>query len=433
MTDRAEACVETEETVRRALRTAFEAEWGRVVATLIRLTGDWALAEDCAQDAFAAAARVWPRDGVPDRPGAWLTTTARNRALDRFRRTAVEDRTLKEVAAMHDLEQEPPGERPAIEDDRLRLIFTCCHPALPLESRVALTLRTLCGLTVAEIGRAFGASEAGMAKRLVRARRKIQTAGIPFRVPAAEQLPERRDGVLAVLYLLFTEGYAPGSGAAVVREPLSTEAIRLTRLLAELLPRDPEVLGLLALELLNDARRAARTGPDGDLVPLEEQDRTRWDGKRIAEGRRVLAAADRLGGGQGAYQLQARIALCHASASAPEQTDWLRIAALYDALAALAASPYVELSRAVAVGMASGPEAGLAALARVRGSGRLAGNHYVPAAEADLLRRAGRYGPAAEAYRTALELVVNDAERRYLERRLAEVGDSAEGSGPPAR
>ncbi|NUQ96530.1 MAG: sigma-70 family RNA polymerase sigma factor, partial [Streptomyces sp.] len=269
-----------------ALRTAFTDEWGRVVATLIRLTGDWALAEDCAQDAFAAAARKWPYDGVPRQPGAWLTTTARNSALDRLRRAATEARKLKEVALMRELEQgadgggtgaggaEAEGEVP---DDRLRLIFTCCHPALPLDAQAALTLRTLCGLTVAEIARAFGVSEQAMAKRLVRTRQKIAHAGIPFRVPAAEQLPERLDGVLAVLYLLFTEGYAASAGPGVVRESLSGEAIRLARMLAGLMPDDPEVLGLLALELLHDARRPGRVDADGRLVPLEEQDRSAWD------------------------------------------------------------------------------------------------------------------------------------------------------------
>jgi RNA polymerase sigma-70 factor (ECF subfamily) len=414
--------LERERQAAAALRRAFESEWGRIVATLIRMTGDWSLAEDCAQDAFAAAARVWPRDGVPKVPGAWLTTTARNRALDRLRRRAVEVRTLKEATAMAELEHSAEADDPEIEDDRLRLIFTCCHPALSLESRVALTLRTLCGLTVAEIARAFGVPEATMAKRLVRVRRKIQVADIPFRVPSRDRLPERLAGVLAVLYLLYTEGYAPGAGPSVVRESLSAEAIRLTRLLALLLPGDPEVLGLLALELLQDARRPARSDPDGRLVPLEEQDRRRWDADRIAEGAALVSAASALGVPPGTYLVQAMIALCHCSASAPEQTDWRRILGLYEQLARLAPSPYVELSRAVALGMAAGPDAGLAVLGELRRSGRLAGNHYLAAAEADLLRRAGRRRLAADAYRAALALVTNEAERGYLERRLSEVG-----------
>lgn len=411
--------------VHDALRSAFTDEWGRVVATLIRITGDWSLAEDCAQDAFTAAAKRWPHDGIPQRPGAWLTTTARNSALDRLRRSTAEARKLKEVASMQELEQagSHDGDRDAeesIPDDRLRLIFTCCHPALPLDARVALTLRTLCGLTVAEIARAFGASEHAMAKRLVRARQKITNAGIPYRVPTGELLPERLDGVLAVLYLLFTEGYVASSGPDVVREPLSSEAIRLTRTMAQLMPDDPEVLGLLALELLHDARRPGRVDDAGRLVPLEEQDRLAWDRGRIAEGVDVLTTA--LSHGQpGSYLIQAQVAALHSTAATSVDTDWSAIAALYDHLAKLNPSPYVDLSRVVAVGMARGPAAGLELLHELDLFGRLAGNHYVPAAEADLLRRAGRHREAAAAYRSALELVANDAERRYLDRRLAEV------------
>ncbi|HEY3436122.1 MAG TPA: sigma-70 family RNA polymerase sigma factor [Actinotalea sp.] len=412
-----------------ALAAAFVGEWGRVVATLIRVTGDWSLAEDCAQEAFAAAAQRWGRDGIPRNPGAWLTTTARNSALDRLRRASTEARKLREVAAMRELEQLGEGVGPesgspddAIPDDRLRLIFTCCHPALPLEARVALTLRTLCGLTVDEIARAFGAQEAAMAKRLVRARQKIAHAAIPYRVPDADALPERLPGVLAVLYLLFTEGYAATSGPAVVREPLSTEAIRLARVLGGLLP-DSEVLGLLALELLHDARRLGRVDAAGRLVPLEEQDRSAWDAAQIADGVDVLRAARERAPSEGAgpYLLQAEIAALHATAPRAAATDWPAIVGRYDRLARITPSPYVELSRAVAVGMADGPMAGLRLVADLQASGRLDGNHYLPATEADLLRRAGRRQEAADAYRRALALVTNDAERAYLERRLAEV------------
>ncbi|WP_084142994.1 RNA polymerase sigma factor [Cellulomonas cellasea] len=411
-----------------ALTSAFSAEWGRVVATLIRLTGDFALAEDAAQDAFVAAAKRWPVDGVPDRPGAWLTTTARNGALDRLRRATTEARKLREVAAMEALElhghvaEDPAdGTGSAVTDDRLRLIFTCCHPALPLESRVALTLRTLCGLTVPEIARAFGVGEAAMTKRLVRARQKIAQAGIPYRVPADDVLPERLDGVLAVLYLLFTEGYSATAGPGVVREDLSAEAIRLTRVLAELVPDDAEVHGLLALELAHDARRAARTDAAGELVPLEEQDRARWDAGQAADAAAVLHRARTLTAEPGPYLLQAEVAVRHATAATPEATDWAAIAAVYARLARRAPSPYVELSRAVAVAMAHGVDAGLALLDQLGASGGLDGNHYLPAARADLLRRAGRHPESAEAYRAALTRVTNDAERRYLRRRLAEV------------
>lgn len=413
-----------------ALTSAFSAEWGRVVATLIRLTGDFALAEDAAQDAFVAAARRWPVDGVPDRPGAWLTTTARNAALDRLRRATTEARKLREVAAMDALELHggaPAAESPAggagsaVTDDRLRLIFTCCHPALPLESRVALTLRTLCGLTVPEIARAFGVGEAAMTKRLVRARQKIAQAGIPYRVPADDVLPERLDGVLAVLYLLFTEGYSATAGPGVVREDLSAEAIRLTRVLGELVPGDAEVHGLLALELAHDARRPARTDAAGELVPLEEQDRTLWDAGQAAAAAEVLARARTLTPDPGPYLLQAEVAVLHATAATAEATDWAAVAAVYAQLARRAPSPYVDLSRAVAVAMADGVDAGLALLDALAASGRLDGNHYLPAARADLLRRAGRDPESAEAYRAALTRVTNDAERRYLRRRLTEV------------
>lgn len=419
-----------------ALVRAFRDEWGRVVATTIRVTGDWALAEDCAQDAFAAATRTWPRDGVPVRPGAWLTTAARRSALDRLRRAGTEARRLAEVAAVAD--DEVPGPEPgdprALDDDRLALIATCCHPALALEVQVALTLRTVCGLTVPEIARAFGASEAATAKRLVRGRRKIADARIPYRVPPADRLPERLDGVLAVVYLLFSEGYAASAGADLVRRRLCDEAVRLARLVVHLVPDDPEARGALALVLLQDARRAARTDDAGDLVPLEDQDRARWDAAATGEGLAALDAARRLvdrGGRVGPYLLQARIAAAHATAPSAAATDWAAVAGLYRELLRLAPSPFAGLAGAVATGMADGPDAGLAALDAVAGDARLAASHYVPAARADLLRRAGRPADAAAAYRAALALVANDAERRYLARRLAEV-EAPVSPRPPA-
>lgn len=411
---------------RDALRSAFVTEWGQIVATLIRLTGDWALAEDCAGEAFSAAAVAWSRDGTPRRPGAWLTTAARNHALDKMRRMNVEARKLRELAALNEREMavdegavDNVGDE--ISDDRLRLIFTCCHPALPLEARVALTLRTLCGLTVAEVARAFGVSEHAMNKRLVRTRQKIAHARIPYRVPDARALPERRNGVLAVLYLLFTEGYAPSNAPDVLRHMLSTEAIRLTRTLNELMPSDGETLALLALELFHDARSAARVDGDGDLIALEEQDRSRWDRARITEAVEILEDAVRVSVGRGPYLIHACVARLHATAESSESTSWSEIAALYGELAMVAPTPYVSLSRAFAVAMSDGVDAGLAVLDDIARSGRLDGNAHLPAARADLLRRAGRSAEAAASYRVALELPVNNAERAFLERRLREV------------
>ncbi|MFI6405599.1 RNA polymerase sigma factor [Streptomyces sp. NPDC050548] len=409
--------------VEEAVAAAFREEWGQVVATLIRVTGDWDLAEECAQDAFAQALDRWRRDGIPRRPGAWLTTTARNRALDVLRREAVGAAKLREVAVLgrdegpYDLEYD--GDDSGVEDDRLRLLFTCCHPALPIEARVALTLRTLAGLTTPEIARAFLVPEATMAQRLVRAKKKIRNAGIPYRVPPAHLLPERTTGVLGVVYLLFNEGYAATSGADLVRTNLCAEAIRLARVLAHLMPDEPEVLGLLALLLLHDARRGTRVDAAGELVTLEDQDRTAWDRAEIDEGAALLETALRRGR-PGPYQIQAAIAACHTTAPTAADTDWADIAGLYGELERFVPSAVVRLNRAVAVGMAEHPDAGLELVAELERSGELADYHLLPATRADLLRRSGRTTEAAEAYGRALELVENAAERRFLEKRLAE-------------
>ncbi|HEY0537739.1 MAG TPA: RNA polymerase sigma factor [Actinoallomurus sp.] len=403
--------------IQAAVAEAFRDEWGQVVATLIRITGDWDLAEECAQDAFTLALRRWPRDGVPRRPGAWLTIAARNRAVDRLRREAVGAAKLREVAVLtHDHEPDDSG----VPDDRLRLMFTCCHPALAPEAQVALTLRTLAGLTTAEIARAFLVGEATMSKRLVRAKQKIRHAAIPYRVPPAHLLPERTSAVLAVLYLLFNEGYSATAGADLLRHDLSAEAIRLTRVLTALMPDEPEAVGLLALMLLHHARRATRLDAAGDLVILEDQDRGRWDTTEIEEGVALLDGALRRRA-PGRYQVQAAIAACHATAADAADTDWPQIAALYGRLVRLVPSPVVELNRAVAMGMADGPLAGLALVEELRSSGVLEGYHLLPATRADLLRRLDRTSEAAEAYREALTLTTTDAERRYLDRRLAEV------------
>lgn len=415
--------------VERALHRAFADEWAPVVATLIRLTGDWALAEECAQEAFVRAAARWPHDGVPDRPGAWVTTVARNAARDRLRRRVAEERGVRELALAEERAAAAPVEAADddaahLEDDRLRLVFTCAHPALPPEARVALTLRTVCGLTVAEIARAFGVGEPAMQKRLVRARQKIAAARIPYRVPAPDQLPERLAAVLAVVYLVFTEGYSASSGASPVRVDLCAEAIRLARLLVRLMPGEPEVHALLALVLLHDARRPARLDADGELVPLDEQDRSLWDRDRVAEGVAALRDAQRRTDEDLPFLLQAEIAACHSTAAHADLTDWRMVVHLYDRLLRVAPTPHVRVARAVAVGMAYDPRAGLDALADVRlglGADDAALAGPLAAAEADLLRRAGRSAAAADAYRRAVAAAPTDAERRHLERRLADL------------
>ncbi len=401
----------------------FRHESGRAVATLIRVLGDFDAAEEAVQEAFVVALERWPRDGVPSNPGAWITQVARNSAIDRLRR---ESNLREKTAILEGLEAlRPPELTPAdavaaaggIEDDRLRLIFTCCHPALAIEARIALTLRTLGGLTTAEIGRAFLVAEGTMAQRLVRAKRKIGQAGIPYDVPDAERMPERLPGVLATLYLIFNEGYLASDADSLVRTELSAEAIRLARVLAAMLPREPEVAGLLALMLLTDSRRPARVDAGGEAVPLDQQDRALWDAEQIAEG---LALSERAAahGPVGPYTIQARIAAAHAEARAPEQTDWARIVRLYEWLARVSPGPVVELNRAAAVAMSEGPERGLGLIDEIEGLDEYQQLH---SARAELLRRLDRDAEAASAYARAIELTSNQVERRYLERRLAEV------------
>lgn len=407
--------------VRERVEEVYRAESRRVLATLIRLLGDFDLAEEALHEAFAAAVEQWERDGVPDNPRAWLVTAGRFKGIDRIRRRAKFDASLGQIAARLESELRAPSAESAegLPDDRLRLVFTCCHPAIPPDAQVAMTLREVCGLTTEEIARAFLASAPTIAQRIVRAKNRIRAARIPYEVPERRELPARLETVLRVVYLVFNEGYAASSGPSLVRLDLSAEAIRLGRLLVDLLP-EPETWGLLALMLLHESRRAARTSPEGDLILLEDQDRSRWNREQIAEGmalvRRALASR-RLG----PYTIQAAIAAAHAEARTPGETDWGRIVALYDLLLEVTPSPVVALNRAAAVAMRDGPAAGLALVDEILARGELADYHLAHAARADLCRRLGRCAEARSAYERALALTRLEPERRFLQRRLSEL------------
>jgi RNA polymerase sigma-70 factor (ECF subfamily) len=401
----------------------YRSDWGRIVATLIRQFGDFELAEDAAQEAFTAAVHQWRTEGIPDSPRAWIIQTAKHKAIDRLRRQTVLQQKLE---ADPDYASEPIVAGPTLDfeeipDDRLRLIFTCCHPALSLEAQVALTLRTLGGLQTDEIARSFLVPTATMAQRLVRAKRKIRDAGIPFSVPDTSEMPARLDGVLTAIYLIFTEGYAPTRGGPLVRADLCAEAIRLGRLLRSLFePKSPaEATALVALMLLHDSRREARLDEDGDLVVLEEQDRTLWNGPQIDEALALVAEA--LRGEPGPFTLEAAIAAEHCKAARPEDTNWAQIVKLYDLLAEVMPSPIVSLNRAVAIAMAKGPRPALELIDELAATGELEDYHLLHAARADMLRRLGDNEEAAESYEAALNLATNDSERRFLERRLREM------------
>jgi RNA polymerase sigma-70 factor (ECF subfamily) len=416
---------------RAAVDAVYRAESRRVLATLIRLLRDFDLAEEATHDAFAAALERWPRDGVPASPRAWLVSTGRFKAIDALRRRARFDASLGRL--IEQLDTDPPdggleaGE--GVEDDRLRLVFTCCHPALPPDARIALTLREVCGLTTEAIAHAFLTSPPTVAQRIVRAKAKIRDAGIPYQVPSRADLPDRLDSVLHVIYLVFNEGYSASSGASLTRRDLSAEAIRLGRLLLELLPQpaEPEAVGLLALMLLHEARRPARATDDGELVLLANQDRGRWDRDLIADGAALAERALR-SGRAGPYAVQAAIAAVHADASTAEATDWAQIVGLYDVLLGLEPGPVIELNRAAAIAMRDGPAAGLAQVDAILARGELRDYHLAHSARADLCRRLGRTADARASYERALELARQEPERRFLTRRLAELG--AGGLGP---
>ena len=399
----------------------YRAESRRVLATLIRQVGDFDVAEEAMHEAFVAAVEQWPAQGVPDNPRAWLVSTGRFKAIDVLRRRSKHDVSIEDVEGLAESIADPSAteEREGVEDDRLRLVFTCCHPALAAEAQVALTLREVCGLTTEEIARAFVVPAPTVAQRIVRAKSKIRDARIPYEVPGRGELADRLDSVLRVIYLVFNEGYLASSGESLTRRDLCAEAIRLARLLVELLP-EPDVLGLLALMLLHDSRRAARTSPGGELVLLTEQDRSLWDRAQIADAVRLVEAALATRA-FGPYTIQAAIAAVHAEAPTAEATDWAEIVALYDVLLGFGANPVVELNRAVAVAMRDGAEKGLAAIDAILARGELAEYHLAHAARGDMHRRLGHASQAADAYRKALELTRQAPERRFLERRLAEL------------
>ena len=394
----------------------------RILATLIRLLGDFDLAEEMLQEAYAVALQKWPSEGTPANPRAWLVSTARHKAIDRLRRDQRFERKAEEIAKTAEIAARPESDREEemLGDDRLRLIFTCCHPSLPMEARVALTLRTVCGITTEEISRAFLVPVATMAQRLVRAKGKIRDAGIPYRVPSSEELRDRLDGVLLVVYLIFNEGYLANSGDALIRRELCAEAMRLGRVLCGLLPRQPEAQALLGLMLLQDSRRDARVSAEGELVLLEEQDRSLWHQEQIQEGTHIVESALRRGA-VGMYAVQASIAALHANAKTAKETDWPQIASLYDVLLRNHPSPVVDVNRAAAVAMARSVEEGLALLDEIEKREELKEFHLLPAAQADLLRRLGRLPEAAESYQRSLRLTTNNIEQRFLQRKLAEV------------
>ncbi len=413
----------TIERARAMVDSVYRADGRRVFATLIRLLGDFDRAEDALHDAFRAAMEQWPRDGVPANPRAWLVSTGRFKAIDAMRRRARFDASLAATAAQLAADTDAALEQDAegVADDRLRLIFTCCHPALPADARVALTLREVCGLTTEEIARAFFTAPSTLAQRIVRAKTKIRDAGIPYQVPSPDDLPDRLDAVLRVIYLVFNEGYSASSGGSLTRPDFSGEAIRLGRLLVELLP-EPEAMGLLALMLLHESRRGARTSPEGDLILLEDQDRARWNREQIAEGTALVERA-LLSRQFGPYTLQAAIAAVHAEAPTPAATDWTEIVGLYDALAQIEPSPVIALNRAVAVAMRDGPAAGLMLIDALLSRGDLTDYHLAHAARAELCRRLGRTAEARTSYERALGLTQQAPERRFLERRLANLRD----------
>jgi len=404
--------------VERAVADAHRREWAFVLAATARVAGDFDLAEECVQDAYVAALDAWAREGIPRKPGAWLTTIAKRRALDALRRERVFRTKMPMLVEPDEAEVDEPDED-AVPDDRLRLIFTCCHPALAREAQVALTLRLVCGVGTGDIAKAFLVTETTMAARVTRAKKKISAARIPYRVPDSSELTERLDAVLSVIHLLYTTGHTAPSGADLVRADLVERALHLARMLLALMPDEPEVRGLLALLLFTDARRATRTDAEGRLRLLEDQDRSLWDRAAIDEGRRLVLDSFRTGR-VGRYALQAAIASLHAIAASYEATDWPQILGLYDQLLLVWPSPVVALNRAVAVSMVRGPEAGLAEIGSLARDGRLDGYHYLPAVRADLLRRLGRRDEAATAYQAAIDLVDNDAERQFLAARLAE-------------